>query len=92
MTIADSKLGEHLARATAAALVGAIVAGAAFLLTAASKITREEMVDHVDREVGPIESGLAETEALLRDLLIEQATIQTKLDILLSSNAAAEDR
>lgn len=79
-------LAEHLARAGAAALVGAVVAGAAFVLTASQKVTREEMVDHVDREVHPVENRLDTIESLQRQQLIEQATIQTKLDLLLSQN------
>ena len=80
-------IAENMSRALASALVGAVVAGGAFLLTAASKVTRPEMIEHVDRQVKPVEDRLQSIEDLQRELLVQATTNETKLDLLLQSNA-----
>lgn len=84
-------LAEPLARAGVAALVGAVVAGSAFMLNASGRVTRAEMVDHVDREVQPVEARLGTIETLQREQLIQQATIETKLDLLLNTLGPAPE-
>lgn len=84
---------DHLAAALAAALVGAVVASGGLALTMTRKVSRPDMVEHVDRQVDPIRASLKEIQALQREQLVEQARLGAKLDALLAARGVQpEDR